>query len=49
MRPGEEGELRLRGPQMFRGYADPALDADALDEQGYFRTGDLGIVAAPAT
>ncbi len=43
--PGEEGELRLRGPQMFLGYANPALDADALDDQGYFRTGDLGIVA----
>ncbi len=42
---GEEGELRLRGPQMFLGYANPALDADALDEQGYFRTGDLGVVA----
>ena len=44
-RPGEEGELRLRGPHLFLGYANPALDADALDEQGYFRTGDLGIVA----
>jgi len=43
--PGEEGELRLRGPQMFQGYANPALDADARDEQGFFRTGDLGIVA----
>ena len=43
--PGEEGELRLRGPHLFLGYANPALDADALDEQGYFRTGDLGIVA----
>jgi acyl-CoA synthetase (AMP-forming)/AMP-acid ligase II len=43
--PGEEGELRLRGPQMFLGYANPALDADALDEQGFFHTGDLGIVA----
>jgi len=42
---GMEGELRLRGPQMFHGYANPALDADALDEQGFFRTGDLGIVA----
>ena len=44
-RPGEEGELRLRGPHLFLGYANPELDADALDEQGYFRTGDLGIVA----
>jgi acyl-CoA synthetase (AMP-forming)/AMP-acid ligase II len=43
--PGEEGELRLRGPHLFLGYANAALDADALDEQGYFRTGDLGIVA----
>ena len=43
--PGGEGELRLRGPHLFLGYANPALDADALDEQGYFKTGDLGIVA----
>jgi acyl-CoA synthetase (AMP-forming)/AMP-acid ligase II len=43
--PGEEGELRLRGPQMFLGYANSSLDADALDDQGYFHTGDLGIVA----
>ena len=42
---GEEGELRLRGPHLFLGYAKPELDADALDEQGFFRTGDLGIVA----
>jgi acyl-CoA synthetase (AMP-forming)/AMP-acid ligase II len=42
--PGEEGEIRLKGPQVIRGYLDPALDADAFDEEGYFRTGDLGIV-----
>jgi len=42
--PGEEGELRLRGPQLFRGYANPALNDGALDEQGYFHTGDLGVV-----
>jgi cyclohexanecarboxylate-CoA ligase len=42
--PGFEGELRLRGPQQFRGYLDSSLNADALDDQGYFRTGDLGIV-----
>jgi cyclohexanecarboxylate-CoA ligase len=41
---GEEGELRLRGPQLFVGYANPDLDDGALDEQGYFHTGDLGIV-----
>jgi acyl-CoA synthetase (AMP-forming)/AMP-acid ligase II len=42
--PGREGELRLRGPQLFRGYLDTALNADAFDELGFFRTGDLGVV-----
>ncbi len=40
--PGEEGELRVFGPQLFRGYVDASLDADAFDAQGFFRTGDLG-------
>jgi non-ribosomal peptide synthetase component E (peptide arylation enzyme) len=39
---GEPGELRVKGPQLMLGYVDPALDADAFDEHGYFRTGDLG-------
>jgi acyl-CoA synthetase (AMP-forming)/AMP-acid ligase II len=43
--PGEEGELRLRGPHLFLGYAVEALNVDALDEEGYLRTGDLGVVA----
>jgi acyl-CoA synthetase (AMP-forming)/AMP-acid ligase II len=42
--PGEEGELRLRGPQCCRGYVDSRLDAEAFDEAGYLRTGDLGVV-----
>jgi acyl-CoA synthetase (AMP-forming)/AMP-acid ligase II len=42
--PGELGELRARGPQVCLGYVDSLLDADAFDEQGYFRTGDLGTV-----
>ena len=40
--PGEEGEIRAKGPMLFRGYVDPSLDADALDDDGWFRTGDLG-------
>jgi acyl-CoA synthetase (AMP-forming)/AMP-acid ligase II len=40
----EEGELRLRGPQQFLGYANSALDADAFDDEGWVRTGDLGVV-----
>ena len=39
-----EGEVRLDGPQKLLGYVDPALDADAFDEYGYFRTGDLGVM-----
>lgn len=39
---GEEGELRLKGPQCFLGYVDSTLDALAFDGDGWFRTGDLG-------
>jgi acyl-CoA synthetase (AMP-forming)/AMP-acid ligase II len=42
--PGQEGELRVKGPQMFRGYVDSSLDVDAFDDAGWFRTGDLGVV-----
>jgi cyclohexanecarboxylate-CoA ligase len=41
---GQEGELRLKGPQCFQGYADAALDADAFDGDGWFRSGDLGLI-----
>ncbi len=39
---GGEGEIRMSGPQMFSGYVDSSLDADAFDDDGFFRTGDLG-------
>ena len=41
---GEEGELRAKAPQMMRGYVDGGLDADAFDDDGWFRTGDLGVI-----
>jgi cyclohexanecarboxylate-CoA ligase len=44
--PGEEGELQVNGPQVCMGYLDPALDADAFTDDGWFRTGDLGVVDA---
>jgi len=40
--PGEEGEIRAKAPQVMRGYLDSSLDAAAFDEDGFFRTGDLG-------
>lgn len=41
--PGCEGEVRVKGPMLFAGYTDPSLNDEAIDEQGRFRTGDLGI------
>jgi cyclohexanecarboxylate-CoA ligase len=39
---GEEGEIRVDAPQLLRGYVDEKLNEEAFDEQGFFRTGDLG-------
>ncbi|MGP0031751.1 MAG: class I adenylate-forming enzyme family protein [Acidimicrobiales bacterium] len=44
--PGTEGEVRVRGPMVFHGYTDPVLTAEAFDDDGYFRTGDLGRLRA---
>jgi acyl-CoA synthetase (AMP-forming)/AMP-acid ligase II len=41
---GEEGEVRAKGSQVTLGYLNPALDPDAFDDDGWFRTGDLGIL-----
>jgi acyl-CoA synthetase (AMP-forming)/AMP-acid ligase II len=41
--PGQVGELLLRGPELFCGYADPAQTADVM-HRGWFRTGDLATV-----
>jgi acyl-CoA synthetase (AMP-forming)/AMP-acid ligase II len=43
---GEEGEIRAKAPQMMKGYLDASLDADAFDDDGFFRTGDLGRIDA---
>lgn len=41
VRIGEDGEILAKGIGVFRGYRDPAHDADAFVD-GFFRTGDLG-------
>jgi len=40
--PGEEGEIRVQAPQLCKGYVDESLNAKAYDDDGWFRTGDLG-------
>jgi acyl-CoA synthetase (AMP-forming)/AMP-acid ligase II len=42
--PDEEGEVRLRGPVVCVGYTDPDATAAAFDDDGWFRTGDLGVL-----
>ena len=41
---GAPGELWVRGPEMFAGYADAAQTATVIARGGWFRTGDLATV-----
>jgi acyl-CoA synthetase (AMP-forming)/AMP-acid ligase II len=40
----ESGEIISRGPDCCVGYTDPALTAAAFDEEGWYRTGDVGVL-----
>jgi len=42
--PGEEGAVRVRGPMLFRGYVDPEQTKAVMDDEGFFDTGDLGVI-----
>jgi long-chain acyl-CoA synthetase len=41
--PNQDGEVRIKGPNVMRGYYHlPKESAAAFDPQGFFRTGDIG-------
>jgi cyclohexanecarboxylate-CoA ligase len=46
LRLGSDGELQVRGPDLFLGYLDDTLNAEAFTADGWFRTGDLAQIDA---
>ena len=46
----DEGEILARGPQMLLGYLHVEDDDSSFDDEGYFRTGDIGrLIEGPGT
>jgi len=42
---GERGELCIQGPQVMKGYwQQPEATAQALDAEGWFKTGDIAVI-----
>jgi acyl-CoA synthetase len=44
IRLGADGEIYSRGPDLCLGYTDPELTAKAFDEDGWYHTGDVGVL-----
>ncbi len=41
---GPDGEIYSRGPDLCLGYIDEELTARAFDDDGWYRTGDIGVL-----
>ncbi|HVT20694.1 MAG TPA: AMP-binding protein [Mycobacteriales bacterium] len=46
IRLADDGEIFSRGPDLCLGYTDPALTVAAFDADGWYRTGDVGVLDA---
>ncbi|WP_072814175.1 AMP-binding protein [Rhodococcus zopfii] len=44
IRLAEDGEILSRGPDLCIGYTDPELTAAAFDDDGWYHTGDVGVL-----
>jgi acyl-CoA synthetase len=44
IRLAEDGEILSRGPDLCAGYTDEALTAAAFDDEGWYHTGDVGVL-----